>query len=93
MSRPPCSYCEEPLEQGGTTVVDGALVHASCQEGYKNQLDSETQKGNSILTVWESKQAEDAFGVYHTKECKCPGCTEERPDTEFYDYEADEDDY
>ena len=94
VSRPPCAYCEEPLDRGGTTVVGGALVHASCQEGYRNQLDAETQEGNSILTVWKSKRAEDAFGVYHTKGCECPDCLlEAGPDVEFYEYGSDEDDY
>ncbi|KKM84263.1 hypothetical protein LCGC14_1300960 [marine sediment metagenome] len=75
-------------------MVGGALVHASCQESYRNQLDAEEQKNNSILTVWESKQAEDAFGVYHTKDCECPDCLlEAGPDVEFYEYGADEDDY
>ena len=90
MSRIFCAYCTEPLERGGTTVVEGALVHASCQEGYKNQLDAERQESNSILTVWESKRSEDAFGVYHTKECKCPDCVDEGPDIEFYEYESEE---
>ena len=56
-----------------------------------NKLNAERQKGNSILTVWESKRAEDAFGVYHTKECKCPDClVEAGPDIEFYDYDPEE---
>jgi len=56
-----------------------------------NKLSAERQKGNSILTVWESKRAEDAFGVYHTKECKCPDCLiEAGPDIEFYDYDPEE---
>ena len=90
-SRPPCAYCTEPLERGGTTVVERALVHASCQEGYRNQLDAELQEGHSILTVWEAKRAEDAFGLHHTKDCKCPGCLEEvGPPVEFYEYESEE---
>jgi len=67
------------------------LVHAFCQEGYRNQLDAEAQEGSSILTVWESKRAEDTFGVYHTKDCGCPDCLlEAGPDVEFYDYESEE---
>ena len=72
-------------------MVERALVHASCQEGYRNQLDAEIQKGHSILIVWESKRVEDAFGIHHTKDCKCPDCLEEvGPPVEFYDYESEE---
>lgn len=82
LSRLSCVECNESLERIGTTVFEGALVHASCRESYKNKLDAE--KKPDLMKMWIAIRGSDVFGVYHKRECRCPDCIEDkRPDIPF----------